>query len=84
MRKVRIKNDGLPAYMTEVTDADSGQSIDCVQRIDLVIDVTEPSNRRAMPYATMLVGFPVVDIIADADIKHVCPVCGKPTADEAE
>ena len=82
MRKIRIQNDGQPAHMTKVTDAETGENIDYVMRIDLVIDANEDEFRRSMPYVIMHVGWlPIVDVIVDAEIRKVCPVCGKPKED---
>jgi hypothetical protein len=72
--KVRIQNDGKPGYLTDITDAETGQAIEFVTRLELEIS----SSRKSVPSAVLYVAYPVVDVIADAEIKHVCPVCGKP------
>lgn len=70
--KVRIFNEGQPAYQTTVTDAETGEQVANVTDVDLHISVHDP-----FPYALLTVATPVVDVIADADIKRVCPCCGR-------
>lgn len=72
MRQVRIQNDGKTGYMTTITDAETGEMIGDVTSLDLHIDV----NQETPPYVTIVHDMPVVDVIADAEIKHVCPHCG--------
>ena len=60
--------------MTKITNAKTGEDIGGVTRIELTMDVTDEDP---MPRALLLVVGPVFDIIADAEIKHVCPVCGR-------
>jgi hypothetical protein len=71
MRRVRIQNNGEAGYMTQVTDAETGEKLE--------IGITEVCIKAKddMPYAILTSIFPVIDIVADAEIKHVCPYCGK-------
>ena len=73
MKRVRIFNAGGPAHLTEVTDAETGEKMENVARIDLsIVPVKEPIK------AVIAVNDPIVDLIADAELKHTCPCCGKP------
>ncbi len=74
--KIRIQNDGKPSYMTKITDAETGKAIHMVGRVEVNL-VIDAGNRDPIPRAIMTVFMPVVDIIADAEIKQVCPVCGR-------
>ncbi len=70
--KVRIQNDGKPGYTTQVTNAETGEVLDLQ-----VTEVTIKASKE-IPYALLTSILPVVDVIADAEIRHVCPYCGKP------
>ncbi len=73
MKRVRIVNHGGPAHLTEVTDTDNGEKVENIARVDLsIVPVKEPVK------AVITVNAPIVDVIADAEIKHICPCCGKP------
>ena len=75
--KIRIQNDGQPGYMTQVTDAETGKTLDWhIFRVEL--DARSDRETQAIIYCYM----PAVDLIADAEIKHVCPVCGKPEEEQ--
>ncbi len=69
--KVRITNPGKPGYMTKISNAETGELLD--------LQVTEVTIKAKddMPYAILTSIQPVVDIIADAEIKQVCPCCGR-------
>jgi hypothetical protein len=70
--KLHIQNDGQPGYMTKVTDAETGKELDWqIFRVEL------DANWKELPTAIVYCYMPAVDIIADAEIRHVCPVCGK-------
>ena len=75
MSRIHIKNDGKPGYMTEITDVETGKSIEYVVRVAFAFD----ANRHEEPIAILDVAFPIIDVIVDAEIRRVCPVCGKPT-----
>jgi hypothetical protein len=79
MRQVRIKNDGKPAFFTEVTDAETGEKIEMVTKLTFTFDAKD----RQTPMALLYVAMPVVDVIVDAEIRYICPVCGKPTEEDA-
>ena len=71
--KVHIFNDGQRGYMTKITNAETGEMLD--------LHVTEVSIKvhDAIPHAFLTSIFPVVDVVADAEIKNVCLACGRPT-----
>lgn len=70
--KVRIQNDGQPAYMTKITDAETGKELDWrIFRVEL------DARSGNVPTATIHVYMPAVDVIAEAEIKEVCPCCGR-------
>jgi hypothetical protein len=73
MRRIRIRNDGKPGYATEVTDAETGERIENVSKIDLQL---LPTNKPVQ--ATITVRPVEVDVIAQSEFRHVCPYCGKP------
>jgi hypothetical protein len=68
--KVRIENNGERGYMTRVTEAETGKVLDLhIQEVSIkVFD--------DMPHAILTSALPVLDIIADAEIRYVCPSCG--------
>jgi hypothetical protein len=73
MRRIRIRNDGQHGYATEVTDAETGERIENVSKIDLQL---LPTNK---PVQAMITVLPVeIDVIAQAKFRHACPYCGKP------
>lgn len=71
--KVRIEHDGSKeAYKSRITNAETGEAIEHVGRIELDF------NAASGPVvAKVTVYMPVIDLIVDAEIKHVCPCCGK-------
>jgi hypothetical protein len=88
--KVHIVNDGELAYMTQILDAETGQMVSLAKRVIIDFDVDKPIAR-AILYTQSgdkelleryrlhgSVKYPKVDVIADAEIKHVCPCCGQP------
>lgn len=71
--KVRIVNNGQPGYMTEITDAETGKRLDWqIFRVEL-----DARGSKEPPTATLYLYMPALDVIADAEIKHVCPCCGQ-------
>lgn len=77
--KLHIQNDGQPGYMTKVTDAETGKELDWhIFRIEL-----DARGRKEPPTAIVYCYMPAIDIIADAEIRHVCPCCGKPEEEQA-
>ena len=70
--KVRIFNEGQSSYMTTVTDTETGEQLANVTDVDLHISVRDP-----YPYALLTVANPVVDVIVEAEIRRVCPCCGR-------
>lgn len=77
--KVRITHDGNgPAgYNTKITDAETGEPLGYVQRVEMDIQANGDPV-----IAVLTVAMPVVDVIADAEIKRVCPCCGAPQDEE--
>ena len=69
--KIRITNDGQPGYATRITNAETGEEIPNVMRVQLDLSVTGD-----VPKALLIIALPVLDVIADADTLHVCPCCG--------
>lgn len=63
-RRVRIVNDGGPAHGTKVTDADTGELIDGVAKIEISIGVTQEPIK-----AKITILRPSIDIIVDAEIN---------------
>ncbi len=71
-RRVRIVNDGQPGYMTQILDADTGQPIDWqTYHVALSAGLHEETK------AIIVVHMPVIDVIVDAEILHICPCCGR-------
>ena len=77
--KIRIQNDGKPSYMTQLTNAETGEPIEHATRVDvnLVIDV-----KGAVPQAIITTIFPVVDVVAEVvETREYCPCCKRLTSD---
>jgi len=72
MKKVRVFNDGKPAYMTTVTDIETGEQMENITDVDVHISMRDP-----YPYALLTVATPTVDVIVDAELRRVCPCCGR-------
>jgi hypothetical protein len=68
--RVRIQNDTGRGYHTKITDVETGQELD-VAEVSISL---KPSHENQ---AVLTVFSPVVDLIADAEIKKICPCCGK-------
>jgi hypothetical protein len=64
-RRVRIVNDGGSGYATKVTDADTGELIDGVAKIELIIEASKDPVK-----AKLTILRPAIDIIADAEIRE--------------
>jgi hypothetical protein len=69
--RVRIQNDGGSGYSTRITDVETGQPIEGVQQITLLLSPTKEPIK-----ATLTVHSPHVDIVLDAEIEQRCPYCG--------
>ncbi len=70
--KIRIQNDGQSAYMTTVTNAETGEHITNAFRFELDV-----SKHKDMPVAVLYIYSPVIDWTGDAEIKQICPCCGR-------
>lgn len=71
-QRIRIQNDGQPGCMTKITDADTGKELEWQ-----TFRVTLDASYKELPLAIVYVYLPVVDMIVDAKIRHVCPCCGR-------
>ncbi len=72
MKKVRILNEDGTAFKTRIIDMETGEELERIGRVEMNFDASSgPITARLTQY---WVG---VDIIADAEIKQVCPCCGK-------
>ena len=80
--RIRIQNGGTEGYNTKITDAETGSEVESVGSLTWSFDCNDRSHFRDMPRATLTVFDPVSDIIADAEIRHVCPACGRDVEDE--
>lgn len=69
--KVRIVNSGQPGHLTKVTDAETGNHLN-LHISEISIKVYDD-----LPHAILTCLLPDIDVIADAEIKYVCPHCGK-------
>lgn len=78
MKKVRIVSDGT-RYSTHITDAETGEDLSALQVMDIYINAGD-----TFPRAILTCASPPVDLIADAEIKQVCPCCGRPTDTDGE
>lgn len=78
-KRVRIVNDGQAAYMTKITNAETGEDIPHVLDININIAANKP-----MPSAVIITAMPIVDVIVDAVIRQVCPCCGRPAEEQTE
>lgn len=70
--KVRIQNDGTAQYNTKITNAETGEDIEHVLRVD----IKPLEAQKEMVEAVITIALPMIDVIADAEIRHVCPYCG--------
>ncbi len=74
--KVRILNETGISYQTKIIDVETGKELTHVGRVDLGFDASSgPITARLTVYR------PPIDIIADAEIRKVCPCCGKEVTD---
>ena len=74
VRRVRIQNDSGIGHATQITDADTGQSLQHIYHARIVeIGVNETLKAVLWAHA------PAVDVIADAETVEVCPHCGQHT-----
>ncbi len=77
MKRVRIASEDTVGYKARVTDADTGESIDNVFRVEIDFNANQLITAKLTCYSTVL------DLIADAEIQHICPCCGKPDEGQA-
>ena len=73
--RIRIQNGGTEGYNTKITDAETGSEVENVGSLTWSFDY------RSMPTVVLTVFDPVIDIIADAEIRHICPACGRENED---
>ena len=62
--RVRIVNDGGPAYATKITNAETGELIDGVTNIEISIGVNKDPIK-----AKITITRPMIDIVADAEVE---------------
>lgn len=68
--KVRITNTDGKGYTTKITNAETGEDIPGVFRMVLI-----PAGHAI---TAQIDAYADVDIIADAEVRHICPGCGRP------
>jgi hypothetical protein len=78
-KRIRIVNDGKPSYDTQVTDAETGVPLERVTRVELIFDAKDPRVQ-----AVLTIYEPVVDLLVDAEIRRVCPCCGRSLLEDAD
>lgn len=77
-KRVRITNDGQPSWLTKITNAETGEEIPRIRNITIRM------NNDLIPSAYITTEMPIVDVVVDAEIKQVCPCCGRPTEEQTE
>ena len=77
--KVRITNDGKHNYNTHFTSIETGQELLYVTKATITFNASQEA-----PTADITMLYPEVDIIADAEIKHVCRCCGHPVDEKGK
>jgi hypothetical protein len=73
LRKVKIEYDGGAPYGAKVTDADTGETIPSVYRVDFTLDASD----KGVPVVTLYSYMPIINVIAHASIHEVCPYCNQ-------
>jgi len=63
--RVRIQNDGKPGYATTITNAETGEDLTRILRVD-EIHITVGG----LPHAILHCALPSFDIIAEAEIRE--------------
>ncbi len=76
--RVRIVNDGKPGYTTRIYTED-GRALEYVTEADIHYEASAE-----IPTVKLTMILPMTDLIADAEIKHVCPYCGRPIDEEGK
>lgn len=71
MKQVRIVNEGNASYQTKITDAETGEALTNVRRVEITLDVAEH------PQAILYTVLPAVDVTIEATEKKICPCCGR-------
>ena len=71
--RVRIVNDGKHVYNTRFTSVETGEEMQYISEATIHFKADDK-----LPTVELTMIHPTVDIIADAEIKHVCPCCGRP------
>lgn len=75
--QVRIVNDGQHFYHTQFTSVETGEELQYVTEALIRYKAGEP-----LPTVQLTMIHPSVDIIADAEIRHICPCCGRDMPEE--
>ena len=77
--KVRIQNEDGQSYKTKITDIETGKELEYIGPIEVSGDAgSGPLKARLTQY------WIAVDIIAEAEIKHLCPCCGRSVDEEGK
>ncbi len=76
VKRVKIEYGGGPGYNTKVTDADTGETIPGVFRVDLTLEATQ------IPIAKLYTYMPATNVTVEATTHAVCPYCGQEVAQE--
>ena len=77
--KVRIQNEDGLSYNTKITDIETGKDLEYIGYFELSGEASSgPLKVRLTQY------WVAVDVIADAEIKHVCPCCGRPVDEQGK
>jgi hypothetical protein len=71
--KIHIVSNGN-ARSTRITDAETGEDLSG----HLLVTEIHIDARDTFPHAILTCAMPPVDLIADAEIKRICPCCGRP------
>jgi len=75
MIKIHVQNNGGPAMDTKITDANTGRELENVSGLSWIVDLNDPSLRNGK--ITLTLWEPIIDVIVDAEIKKICPCCGR-------
>lgn len=73
LQRVKIEYDGGSVYNTKVTDADTGETIPNVYRVDFTLD----ASAKDVPTVVLHTYLPAISVTAAASIHEVCPCCGR-------
>jgi hypothetical protein len=78
MQRIKIENDTGIGYQTKVTDAETGEMIERVAKVSMVMDTHSALVAELTVYA------PIVSVLAYAQIRSICPCCGAAIEEDDE